>query len=353
MISPSAYLEINLKNLIFNYKFLSKINKNSITAATIKANAYGLGDKKIFEVLNKAGCKNFFVATIGEALRLRKKFNKGSIYILNGIRKKDYNKLNKYKNIFPILNSVKDLLVSNSLKKNNLCIHFDTGINRLGLNCNEIIKIDKKNLKKIKMIISHYASADESANKYNNKQFNLFKKITKKYFFKKIKSINNSSGLGLRKKINLEMSRPGIAIYGGHNNSQLKKKIKPVVKLKAEIIQIKEVNKNEYIGYNQTHKTKKKLTIAILGIGYADGLKRNLSNKGYAYFKKSKFKIIGRVSMDTTTIDITNKSQNLEPGIFIDIINYENDVEKLAKICDTISNEILTSISNRVKRIYI
>ena len=94
------------------------------------------------------------------------------------------------------------------------------------------------------------------------------------------------------------------------------------------------------------------MIIAIISIGYADGVPRRLSNRGCVYFKKYKFNIIGRVSMDTITINITNNANLLKIGMFVELINYENDIEKLAKNCDTIRNEILTSISERVKRVY-
>ena len=125
-----------------------------------------------------------------------------------------------------------------------------------------------------------------------------------------------------------------------------------MIKLKAEILQIKEINTNEYIGYNQTFFSKKNMVIAIIGIGYGDGISRNLSNKSHVYYKNYKFNVIGRISMDSITIDITNNNNLLKVGMFVDLINFENDIEKLAKKCGTISNEILTSISSRVKRIY-
>ena len=99
-------------------------------------------------------------------------------------------------------------------------------------------------------------------------------------------------------------------------------------------------------------KTKKITSIAILGIGYADGISRVLSNKGFVYYKNKKFKIIGRISMDSLTIDISANSMIIKKGVYMELINYRNDIEKIAKECNTISKEILTSISSRVKRIY-
>ena len=106
MILSSALLEVNLKNLIFNYRYLSSLNKKGYTGAVIKANAYGLGDKKIIKTLFKAGCRHFFVATHAEAIKLRKEFKYGYIYILNGIKKSEYNKLLLNSKIIPIMNSI-------------------------------------------------------------------------------------------------------------------------------------------------------------------------------------------------------------------------------------------------------
>ena len=160
-------------------------------------------------------------------------------------------------------------------------------------------------------------------------------------------------GIALGKSFHYDLTRAGIALYGGHFNTKLKNKIKPVIKLKAEILQIKKIRKNEYIGYSQTYRTKNAITIAILGIGYADGISRKLSNIGYVFYKNKKFKIIGRVSMDSITIDISNHNNALKNGMYLEIINYKYDIEKFATRSGTISNEVLTSISNRVKRVYI
>ena len=353
MISPSALLEVELKNIIYNYKYLSSLNKGQHTGATIKANAYGLGDKKIIKVLYKAGCRHFFLATLDEAIKLRQTFKYGYLYILNGIKKSDFSIYLNKKKIIPIINSIQNIEEIISLnKKFKVGVHIDTGINRLGIPISDLdrFRISKKIT--IILVMSHLASADEKNNLYNNKQSNLFKKITNKYFKSNLKSLSNSAGIALGNNYHYNLVRPGIAIYGGHNNTALKKKIKPVVKLIAEILQIKSLYKNEFVGYNQTYCSKRKIIIAILGIGYADGIFRQLSNKGYVYYKKYKFRIIGRISMDTITIDITNHEKLLKVGKFVELINHKNDIEKLAKSCDTISNEILTSISNRVIRVY-
>ena len=201
--------------------------------------------------------------------------------------------------------------------------------------------------------MSHLSSSDEKYNSYNNSQKLRFLDIIKKYNKKNIIfSLSNSNGAILNNSYLFHMVRPGIGLYGGHDKLNLKKYIKPVVNFKGKIIQIKKIYKNEYIGYNQTLKTKKTILAAIIGIGYADGIPRSLSNKGVVYFKNNKFKIIGRISMDSFTIDITKSRNNLKVGMYIDIINDKHTVELFAKQCDTISYEVLTSIGSRINRIY-
>ena len=347
----SSILEVNLKNLIHNYKVFKKFIKNKQVAATIKANAYGIGDKIAFSTLYKNGCRHFFLATLNEGLELRKSFKKGYIYILNGLENNDINifKINK---LIPILNSKIEMKVIEKTKF-KFGIHIDTGLNRLGINKKDLPKkiYNKKNLQ---IVLTHLASSDEKKNLYNYFQNKKFKSINNLFKNKKIIfSLANSMGTILGKDFHYDLLRPGISLYGGHYNTKLKKYIKPVVKLKAKILQIKQILKNEYIGYNQTYKTKKSIWIAVIGIGYGDGISRMLNNKGFVYYKNHKFRILGRISMDSITIDISKSCKLFKIGQYVEIINYSHGIDELAKQCETISNEILTSISNRVQRIYI
>lgn len=346
----SSILEVNLKNLIHNYKVFKKFIKNKQVAATIKANAYGIGDKIAFSTLYKNGCRHFFLATLNEGLELRKSFKKGYIYILNGLENNDINifKINK---LIPILNSKIEMKVIEKTKF-KFGIHIDTGLNRLGINKKDLPKkiYNKKNLQ---IVLTHLASSDEKKNLYNYFQNKKFKSINNLFKNKKIIfSLANSMGTILGKDFHYDLLRPGISLYGGHYNTKLKKYIKPVVKLKAKILQIKQILKNEYIGYNQTYKTKKSIWIAVIGIGYGDGISRMLNNKGFVYYKNHKFRILGRISMDSITIDISKSCKLFKIGQYVEIINYSHGIDELAKQCETISNEILTSISNRVQRIY-
>ena len=354
MINSNSILEVNKKKLIYNYKYLSKLSNKSICAATIKANAYGLGAIKIFKLLLNEGCRNFFLATAEEAIEIRNINKKVKLYVLNGLESHNINLFTKY-NLIPIINSKEDLNIitknTNSLK---FGIHIETGLNRLGV---DIRDIDKEIFKasNLEIIISHLASPDELKNKYNSIQNRKFSKSFELFKDVKYKSLCSSAGIMNNQIHHYDMVRPGISLYGCADNTNLLKKFKiqPVIKLKGKILQIKEINSNEYIGYSQTYKTKNKITVAIIGIGYADGVSRLLSNNGKVYYKKESFNMIGRISMDSITVDISKSKNKLKCGIYLEIINNNFTAEKMALKCNTISNEILTSISNRVKRVYI
>ena len=349
MINESGILNINTKNLIYNYNFFKKLKKNLIVAPTIKANAYGLGDKRIYNLLLNQGCKHFFVATLSEGLKLNNKNKLIKIYVLNGLQ--NY-KLHKFTNanLIPVVNTIDEY---NRIKNTKIdyAIHIDTGINRLGISMKHVKMLDLKN-KNIKLVISHLSSSDEYKVKYNIKQKKLFSTFANQKNKSVIFSLANAHGSILDKTYLYDMIRPGIGIYGCYENKRLENKIKNVINFKGKIIQIKDIQKNQYIGYNRTFKTKTKTKVAIIGLGYEDGIPRLLSNKGFVYFKKDRFKIIGRISMDSFTIDISKCSHDLKVGMFVDIINDEHKVDEFAKKCKTISYEVLTSIGNRVYRKY-
>ena len=355
MNKSNAVLEVSLKNLAYNYKKLSSITNRGICAATIKADAYGIGVIKAFETLYKNKCRHFFVATTEEALEIRKKKSLANVYVLNGLEGNELSTFNTY-NIIPIINDKDEYkLVNQNIKKYKKLkfgIHIDTGLNRLGIDVNEFLNLTSDQ-NKIHILLSHLSSADEGKNNYNIFQNKKFKAAINLKIKAKFNSLSNSMGIILGDNFHHDLVRPGISLYGGHYNTKMKKIIKPVISLKGKVLQIKTISKNEFVGYNQTYKTNKKIRVAVLGIGYADGISRVLSNKGNVYFKKNTFKIIGRVSMDSITVDISKNSKSIKVGDYMEIINHLNGIDKIASQCNTICHEILTSISKRVKRVYL
>ena len=359
----NAILEINLKALSSNFKVLKKkLNKNIECAATVKANAYGIGDKAVIKSLIKSGCRSYFVAHLSEAVRLREYSKKIKVYCYHGIGIKNYREFLKY-NIIPIANTLQQVLMVNALNLKNkfnkdIAIHFDTGMSRLGLDVNEtewlIKNKDKISSIKVELIMSHLACADQPRNPMNEKQYKKFIAIRKE--FKKSKaSLSNSAGIFLNKKYHFDLVRPGIALYGGNPFINKKIKLSNVVNLKAKIIQTRKLQKGDTVGYGATFKAKKDMLVGTIAIGYADGISRKFSNNMHVFLENKSLKVLGRISMDLITIDISPFPEiKISKKItYVDILSKSNNINIISKNIDTISYEILTSLGGRYKIKYI
>ena len=351
----NAILQINLKNIENNYNYLKKNAPNTIIAACVKANSYGLGSNEICKALYKKNCRDFFVATLEEALLLRRKYKYVDIYMLNGVNhlKSFFDAFNS--NIITVINNLDQFLILKNFfkinkKKIKCCLHFDTGMNRLGLKLEDFDKHIypfQKNLD-IKLVISHLIKSEENS-VLNYNQLKLFNDIKKKFHFSKktLFSLGNSNSIFLKKKFHFDMIRAGGFIYG----LDLTKKIrsKNVLSLKAKIIQIESVKKGKSIGYGAKYITKKDSIIATLAIGYADGLPRKYD--GFVFYKKKKIKFVGNLSMDLSCIDITS-IKNPKINDWVEIFGNNISISVFASKCNTITYEVSSKIGLRVKRIY-
>ena len=220
----NAILEINLKALTKNYKLIKKNLKNTTEcAATVKADAYGIGAIKVVKSLIADGCKTFFVAHLSEAVELRKISRKIRIFCYHGIDKKNYLEFIKF-NVIPIANSIDQLNLINKLNKKKkfnkgIAIHFDTGMSRLGLDENETNQLITNKIKykslKIDLVMSHLACSDQKRHSMNTKQLDKFG-IIRKHFPNSKASLANSAGIFINKKYHFDLVRPGIALYGGN-----------------------------------------------------------------------------------------------------------------------------------------
>ncbi|MDC3263415.1 alanine racemase [Pelagibacterales bacterium] len=359
----NALLEINLKALSKNYNNLkNRLDKKVKCAATVKANAYGIGDKPVIKNLIKDGCKIFFVAHFSEAVRLRNYSKSIKIFCYHGINLKNFREFMKF-NIIPVTNTLDQVLMIDSLNKQKkfnkkIAVHFDTGMSRLGLDKKETKWLLENKSKisniKIELIMSHLACADQPKNPMNEKQLKKFNLIRKE--FKKSKaSLANSAGMFLNKKYHFDLVRPGIALYGGNPFINKDIKLHNVIKLKAKIIQIRQIQKNDTVGYGATFKAKKDMLIGTIAIGYADGINRKFSNNMYVSLNNINLKVLGRISMDLITIDMSRFPEllNSKKIVYVDVINKLNNINNISKNINTISYEILTSLGNRYKRKYI
>ena len=343
----SATLRINLTSISENWNQLQQLsNPKVITAAVVKANAYGLGVNPVATHLLKTGVTTFFVSTVDEAVELRQILNKSvDIYYLNGYSNGDLDALNEY-NVMPVLNSLNQI---NIFKKQTFqkkaALQIDVGMNRLGISETDISKV-KATLAslKINLILGHLSSANEEIAPQNTEQFNLFCKLSSA--FQHIpKSLAATGGIILGEKYHFNVTRPGIGLFGGNPL----KTAENVVMIDLPVLQVKKIGKNEGVGYSHTFITSKPKKIAIVAAGYADGLFRQLSNRGALYAENVRCPIIGRVSMDLLTVDISKLS---EVPATLSALNRTQTIDTLADHSSTISYEILTSLGSRYKRVY-
>lgn len=353
----SSKLTVNLKAVRENYHILkSKCNPTCNVSAVVKADAYGLGAEEVATALTQEGCNSFFVAHLDEAIQLRRVLPHITIYVFHGVLPGQEEAFAEYK-IIPVLNSLYqvNLWQQHALKKQKKipCIlHFDTGMNRLGLRIGEIERIADKNFD-IKYIMSHLACADDKSNPVNFDQLQELKQISLNFEGIKL-SIANSGGVFLGEDYHLGMVRPGMAIYGVNPIGNFPNPMNNVVTLTSEILQIHNIEKDGAVGYGGDYKVNKGKRIATISIGYADGYLRSLSNKGICAIDGIIVPIVGRVSMDLVTLDVTEiPEKKLQEASEVELIGKNIPVDVVAEKAGTIGYEVLTSLGSRYRREYI
>lgn len=357
-------LEINMAALDHNLKhYKQKLKQSTKIMIMVKAFSYGSGSYEIANFLQKKNVDYLAVAIADEGIELRKAGISLPILILNPDTTNfnvfvDYKlepEIYNFKILFDFYNAIKN----HTSKEYPIHIKLNTGMNRLGFSEDEIPEllnfINKSNKIYVKSVFSHLVgSGDKHFDDFTMKQINDFNDITEKmkhnlkYPF--LKHILNSAGIERFYKYQFDMVRLGIGLYGisSVDNSNLQN----ISTLKTKIIQINKVKANETVGYNRAGKLKKDSLIATIPIGYADGLNRLLSNRiGRVRVNNKIAPIIGNICMDLTMIDITGIEA--KEGDEVIIFDKKNSISKLAQLQNTIPYEILTSISQRVKRIYV
>ncbi|RRD39717.1 alanine racemase [Leptotrichia sp. OH3620_COT-345] len=357
-----CWAEINIKNLYENIKELEKITSKEHIMAVIKADAYGHGMLKICNLLIKKGILNFAVATADEALEIRKMNESVNILILGPIENDYVNSVSE-KNIYFTVTDFEEI---DYLEKNHcnvdVFIKIDTGMGRVGFQSHEIEKMTDilKNCKYVRPIgvFSHFSSSDSDGN-YTDMQSERFEEISeimmKEISTIKYRHLHNSFGSLKSCKKKYDFIRVGIIAYGGVTEKEtVPYKFKPVMSLYAKISYIKTLHEDSYISYGNTYLGKKGETLATVSIGYADGVRRELSNSGYVYYKGFKCRIVGRVCMDQLIILLPEiLVKKAKKGDIVEFFGENISAVEVADICGTISYEILCGISQRVPRIYI
>ena len=351
---------VNLKNLKANLSFIkSKVDEKTKIMSVVKAFGYGSEPLKISKFLERNGVDYFAVAYVNEGIALRNSGIKLPVLVLHP-QADDFDEIIKYSlepNIysFRILNA----FIKKS-KSHPFHLKFNTGLNRLGFSINDIEGLHNilKGRSNIKYLFSHLgASEDRKEKNYTMNQIHLFEKISsemERRFEKSFKKhLLNTSGILNYPEFKYDMVRTGIGLYGYGNDKMFSKYLKPVLSLKSVISQIHDIEKGQSVGYNRGFIAKEDCKIAIIPIGHADGVSRSLGNGKVGFLIKNKIaKTIGNICMDMLMLDISNI--NCKEGDEVSIIDENSQTaEDLGELTNTISYEILTSLSTRIKRIII
>jgi alanine racemase len=361
-ISPTApaQLTISLGAITDNYRLLTRQGTVAV-APVLKANAYGLGAAQTFKTLRAEGAAQFFIATPDEAAELRTLDATTDLFILGGLYA-GADEAYIAGGFMPVLNSTEEIArwaatCKKAGRKLPAAIHFDTGMNRLGLCADETAQLltDRSLLDPIdlRLIMSHFACSDEKDHAMNTRQASRFADIARA-FPHVPKSLCNSSGIFRDPDWHYDLLRPGFALYGGNPTPEATNPMRRVVDLSVRILQTRCAKAGEIAGYSASYIFQNDTPLATVAMGYADGFHRAGSNKAKLYWNGRPCPIVGRVSMDLVIVDLGGAGDALpQAGDLLEVLGPHQNVDELARDLGTIGYEILTSLGKRYERAYI
>lgn len=359
--AATAILSIDLGAVAANWRAMGQ-RSTAEAAAVVKADSYGLGMAKVAPVLAAAGCRTFFVATIDEGIALRHLLPaQAIIYVFNGPMAGAGEELLAH-NLIPVLNSLEQVeqwsvFAASQGKALRAALHVDTGMSRLGLEPVHVRRLaaEPSLLAGIEtcLVLSHMACADEDPHEKNSQQLSAFRELAPLLPKGCPRSLAASSTVFLGPEYHFNLLRPGYGLYGGNPTPGRPNPMAPVVRLMGRILQVRDVDTPMTVGYGATHRFGGKGRIATVAVGYADGYFRAASNRGFGLIEGVRVPVVGRVSMDLTTFDVSAVAPDAaRPGAFIELIGPGHDIDDLAAEAGTIGYEVLTALGSRALRVY-
>ncbi|MCA1493701.1 alanine racemase [Sinorhizobium alkalisoli] len=370
-IAASNRLTIDLAALADNWRSMDERSGNARAAAVLKADAYGIGVFEAAPVLYAAGARDFFVASVEEGVELRPLLPDARIYILGGMWPGN-EELFFANDLVPVVNSAEQLaafMAALSERGDYPCVlHVDTGMNRLGLCVEEALALAHDPARPASfspvLVMSHLACADDPKHPMNFYQLQRFREVTAA--FEGIPaSLANSGGVFLGADYHFDLTRPGIAVYGGEAVNGVPNPMKPVVTAEARILQIRAVPSGGTASYGASARFARDSRIATVAIGYADGYHRSLSGGGvtlrqampsgaYGFLHGQRVPHVGRVTMDLSLFDVTDLPESaIRAGDYIELFGRNVAIDDVARAGGTIGYELLTSLGRRYCRAYI
>lgn len=352
---PAPRLIVDLAKIQSNYKKLQAMAPQSAVGAVVKANAYGLGATEVVPALADAGCKHFYVAhtSEGEEARRALKGVDAEIFVFNGFWPAELPALRAFE-LFPVINDLGQAQQLDALAQDLPCaVHFDSGINRLGLDARETAAYLDGELPsrlQVRQYISHLACADEPDHPLNRTQLERFSAVAEHAESTIRCSFANSGGVMLGPSYHFDVLRPGLALYGGAPNPSQPSPFKVCVKIEATILQIRDLQPGDPIGYGATWTATRPTRTATVAAGYADGILRACGEGGMARLNGQPVPILGRVSMDLISVDLSDYVGEAHPGDPVCFLG--DDLDPLASHAGAVSYELLVRLGLRFNRVY-
>lgn len=360
MRGTAGTLTIDLDAIAANWRLLAERARPAQCAAVVKANGYGLGAAEVARRLQAEGCGFFFVAHLEEAIRLRDTVPDLPVVALNGLlpgQERDF----VAHDVLPALNDLAQIEAWRRLAQAlgrplDAVVHIDTGMNRLGLGAGDVETLaqDRTRLEGLRPLLwmSHLACADMLDHKLNLEQRDRF--LSALAVLPRARaSLANSSGIFLGSAWHHDLVRPGAALYGINPLPWTANPMQPVVALSGKIVQIHKVDTGNSVGYGAEWRAARDSRIATVAVGYADGYLRSLKERSFVFFKGQRLAVVGRISMDLITVDVTDARGAMAPGDEVELLGPHLDADALGEQAGTIGYEILTQLGARYHRRYI
>lgn len=355
-------LTVDLDALARNYAGYQALSGRAETAVTIKADAYGLGADTVGRALARAGCQTFFVANAEEGVRLRESLGPApTIYVYNGVLDGEA-ALFAAHGLAPVLNDVWQIehwARDAGPSVPAAALHIDTGMSRLGVSAREVEALagraDLLHAARIALVMSHLACADEPDHPLNPIQARALHDAVARLrpaLPKARASLANSAGVCLGPDYAFDLTRPGVGVYGGAPAPSAPA-LDVVATLEAPILQVRELQPGDTVGYGSTYAARERRVAATVALGYADGFLRAGSGRGYGVLAGVRAPILGRISMDLVTVDVTEAGAAARPGALVEFLGPNVALEDAAAAAQTLNYEMLTGLSARCDRRYV
>jgi alanine racemase len=346
----SAILEVDLGAVVANWRTLSARHPSGPVAGVIKGDGYGLGARPVAAALHAAGCRHFFVAYLGEALAVRDVVPGAMLGVLSGLVPGTEAAYLAH-DLTPVLGSLDDIA---RWRGGEAILHVDTGMCRLGLDAGELAVLAQDHGRldglAIRYVMSHLVSSEVPDDPLNGLQRERFA-AARALLPPAPGSLSNSSGIFLGADFGSDLARAGAALYGVNPTPGRPNPMRSVVRLLVRVLAVREVPAGASVGYNATWIAGRPSRIATAALGYADGFHRSLSGRGAACFDGTPVPLVGRVSMDLTTFDVTDLLA-VQPGCWLEVLGPHLSPDDVAAAAGTNGYEVLTSLGRRFHRVY-